>query len=105
MPKIFIDVIIVWYDGLYCRDLWDGHYSSWFNVSAGVRQGGIPSPDFYSLYVDELFCILEKSGIGCYLVHAFAAILMYADDIVLLAPSLKGLQKLLLLCQTYCEVW
>ena len=30
---------------------------------------------------------------------------MYADDIVLLAPSLKGLQKLLLLCQTYCEVW
>ena len=75
MPKIFIDVMIAWYDGLYCRVLWDGHYSSWFNVSAGVRQEGILSPDFYSLYIDDLFRILESSGIGCYLVHTFAAIL------------------------------
>ena len=104
-PKIFIDVIISWYDGLYCRVLWDGHYSQWFLVSAGVRQGGVLSPDFYGLYVDELFSILESSGIGCYYVHRFAAALMYADDMALLAPSLKGLQKLLSLCESYCKDW
>ena len=104
-PKIFIDIVVTWYDGLYCRVLWDGAYSQWFHVSAGVRQGGVLSPDFYSLYVDELFHILERSGIGCYLVQKFAAALMYADDMALLAPSLKGLQKLLLLCEHYCHDW
>ena len=46
-PKIFIIVIITWYDGLYCRVLWDGTYSAWFLVRAGVRQGGVLSPNFY----------------------------------------------------------
>ena len=87
-PKIFIDIIITWYDGLYCRVLWDGTFSQWFHVTAGVRQGGVLSPDFYGLYVDDLFLILESSGIGCYYVDKFAAALMYADDMALLALSL-----------------
>ena len=104
-PKTFIDVIITWYDGLYCRVLWDGAYSSWFLVSAGVRQGGVLSPNFYGLYVDDLFRILQSSGAGCYYVKRFAAALMYADDMAVLAPSLKGLQKLLSLCENYCLEW
>ena len=98
-PKIFIDVIITWYDGLYCRVLWDGTYSAWFLVRAGVRQGGVLSPNFYGLYVDELFSLLESSGIGCYYLKRFAAALMYADDLAIIAPSLKSLQKLLLICE------
>ena len=104
-PKIFIDIVITWYDGLYCHVLWNGAYSSWFNVTAGVRQGGVLSPDFYGLYVDELFKILESSGIGCYYLNRFAAALMYADDMALIAPSLKSLQKLLTLCERYCIEW
>ena len=72
---------------------------------AQLRQGGILSPDFYGLYVDDLFCKLESSGIGCYYVNQFAAALMYADDVALLAPSIKGLQKLLLICEAYCLNW
>ena len=105
VPKTFLDFIISWYDGLYCRVLWDGNYSVWFHVSAGVRQGGVLSPDFYGLYVDELFDILRSSGIGCYFISQFAAALMYADDIALLAPSMRGLQKLLLICERYCLDW
>ena len=104
-PKIFIDVIINWYDGLICRVLWDGVYSDWFHVKAGVRQGGVLSPDFYGLYVDDLFEILKSSGIGCYYVEKFAAALMYADDMALLAPSVKGLQKLLSICESFCIEW
>ena len=65
-PKLFIDIIVTWYDGLFCRVLWDGAYSDWFPVLAGVRQGGVLSPDFYGLYVDELIAILIASGVGCY---------------------------------------
>ena len=59
----------------------------------------------YCLYVDELISILKLSGIGCYLRSIFAAALLYADDMAVLAPSLRGLQKLLLLCQGYCSEW
>ena len=105
VPKIFLDIIISWYDGLWCRVKWDNHYSEWFLISAGVRQGGVLSPNFYSIYVDDLVYILKSSKIGCYYANTFAAALLYADDMAVLAPSLKGLQYLLSLCSTYCETW
>ena len=52
-----------------------------------------------------LIIILESSGVGCYFAKTFAAALMYADDLAVLAPSLKGLQKLLFLCENYCDNW
>ena len=105
VPIILLNIIMAWYDGLRCRVKWDDHWSDCFTISAGVRQGGVLSRDLYCLYVDELICILRSSGIGCYLRNIFAAALLYADDMVVLAPSLKGLQKLLLLCQGYCSEW
>ena len=105
VPKVFLDIIITWYDGLFCRVRWDNQFSEWFHVSAGVRQGGVLSPDFYGIYVDELVSILKASGVGCYFVDKFAAIIMYADDMVLLAPSLKGLQSLLIITEKYCLDW
>ena len=100
---IFLRIIISWYDGLLCRVKWDGHYSRWFYVSAGVRQGGVLSPAFYSIYVDQLIYILKLSGVGCYMCGVFAAALFYADDMAIISPSVKGLQHLLDLCNAYCQ--
>ena len=105
VPKLFLDIIITWHDGLYCRVRWNGHYSDWFHISAGVRQGGVLSPDLYCLYVDELVDILKSMGIGCYVRQRFAAALFYADDMAVLAPSIKGLQSLLDACAAYCSKW
>ena len=63
------------------------------------------SPDLYCLYVDELICILRSSGIGCYYIKTFMGALLYADDMAVLAPTLKGLQHLLKLCEDYCAEW
>ena len=92
VPKIFIDLLITWYDGLYCRVRWNDTHSEWFLITAGVRQGGVLSPDLYGIYVDELTSILRKHGIGCYVRGIFAASLFYADDMAVLSPSIKGLQ-------------
>ena len=35
----------------------------------------------------------------------FAAALFYADDMALLAPSVRGLQRLLNACEAYCKEW
>ena len=76
--------------------------SEWFAITAGVRQGGVLSPDFYCLYVDDLLSELRKSGKGCYFLDYFAAALFYADDMAILAPSVKGLRALLRICGEYC---
>ena len=49
--------------------------------------------------------VIKLSGIGCYYLDQFSAALMYADDMALFAPSLRALQKLLNLCETYCIHW
>ena len=95
----------MWHDGLFCRVRWDGANSDWFMISAGVRQGGVLSPDFYSIYVDELILILKKCGIGCHVRGIFAATLFYADDMAVLSPSVKGLQRILDICSEYCHTW
>ena len=105
VPKIFLDIIMSWHVGLMCRVRWDNVFSEWFHITAGVRQGGVLSPDLYSIYVDELVIILQRAGIGCHIRGIFAACLFYADDIAVLAPSVKGLQKILNLCHTYCIEW
>ena len=105
IPKIFIDILITWYDGLRCRVKWDGFMGDWFDITAGVRQGGVLSPDLYNIYVDELIRILMSSGLGCYVHELFAACQFYADDMCIVAPSIKGLQRLLNICASYCTEW
>ena len=77
----------------------------WFAVTAGVRQGGILSPDFYSIYVDDLISRLKACKRGCYFLSTFAAVLFYADDMAVLVPSIHGLQSHLKLCGDYCLEW
>ena len=104
-PLIFVSIIMAWYSDLSCRVRWGDTMSEWFSILAGVRQGGILSPTFYSIYVDDLVQILSKMGVGCHVKDLFLSILLYADDMCLMSPSLKGLQRLLLMTESYCEEW
>ena len=72
-------------------------------VSNGVRQGGILSPLFFNLYMDRLSVTLSKTKVGCALGKLMVNHLAYADDLVILSPSAKGLQKLLNICSEYGE--
>ena len=75
--------------------------SDYFYVSNGVRQGGILSPKFYSVYVDDLSDYLVKSQIGCHIDNVCVNHIMYADDIRLMAPSPAALQKLINICYDF----
>ena len=56
-----------------------------FNVSNGVRQGGILSPLFFNLYMDILSVTLSKTKVGCALGKTMVNHLayIYADDLVI----------------------
>ena len=105
VPLVFLDILIYWYLDLQCRVRWGETCSSWFSILAGVRQGGILSPDLYCIYVDDLSNILKRHGIGCHIRGIFLSILLYADDMALISPSLRGLQSLLKICESYCQEW
>ena len=84
-----------------CVVKWGTETSSDFEVPLGIKQGGINSPDFFGCYVDGISSILRDSSIGCYLFGIFVGILLFADDLCLLAPTRKALEKMIKKCADY----
>ena len=72
---------------------WNDFKSAKFNVTNGVRQGGVLSPLLFSVYMDELLEKLKENGTGCHIGDHFVGALGYADDLILLCPSFTGMQK------------
>jgi hypothetical protein len=105
IPLSVLKVIICWYTNMYCRGRWGETYGSWYHVKAGTKQGGVLSPLFYSLYVDDLVVDLIHCGCGCHIRGMFLSCLLYADDMALVAPSVRALQSLLDICSRYCIHW
>ena len=80
---------------------WNGVMSEMFNVSNGVRQGGVISPILFGIYIDELLLKLKNNGTGCFVGHHYCGAFGYADDIILLCPTLSGLKEMIAICENY----
>jgi len=74
-------------------------HSNIITFVCGVRQGGVLSPCLFAILIDSVVDRVIKSGLGCYLNMTCFSILLYADDILLLAPSVHSLQLLLPTCE------
>ena len=102
IPCIVVRLLMYWFQKQCFMVKWGHHISESFTVSNGVRQGGILSPIFFNVYMDELSGILNtKTGCcinACKLNHLF-----YADDSVLMAPSPRSLQNLINTCVSYAR--
>ena len=82
---------------------WNGSISNQFGVSNGVRQGGVMSPLLFGIYMDELLLELKNSGVGCYIGNYYCGAYGYADDIILLCPSITGLENMIRICEVYSD--
>ena len=103
VPLCFLLCVMYLYMNMSCSVKWNGTFGKSFGIPTGTKQGGILSPDFYSLYCHELIELLKSSGYGCYVIQICIACILFADDTVLLSPSRFGLQKLLDICVAYCR--
>ena len=52
------------------------------------------SPFLFAVYVNDIVKKVDESDLGCRIGLKRIAIILYADDILLLAPSVDSLQKL-----------
>ena len=80
---------------------WNNHKSHKFSVTNGVRQGGVLSTFLFSVYMDELLVTLKNNGVGCHMGHHYVGAFGYADDIILLCPSLQGMREMVKTCEDY----
>ena len=102
MDLYLVKLLSFWYESQRFHVRWGGSISTGFNVSNGVRQGGILSPYLFNVYTDGLSKLLSRCGYGC---HYQGSVnhLYYADDMVLLSPTPFGLQQLLDICEKYAR--
>ena len=90
----------------------NGDCSTLFYCKKGLRQGENLSPVLYSLFLNDLESFLLRGNnfgrnifddsLQCYLKPV---VLLYVDDMVLLAESMEELQDLLDKFQIYCSQW
>ena len=103
VPLCLLLILIHWHLNMTCRVKWGMVYSEEFPIPLGMKQGGILSPKFFSLYIDDLIKMLRKKGIGCHVLEMFVACILFADDMALMAPSRSALQKMITICTDYCD--
>ena len=81
---------------------WNSHVSHVFPINNGVKQGAVLSPILYCIYIDDIFKTLRSRN-GCWVNNYYIGIVGYADDLLLLAPSIDSLQDMVKTCEQYAD--
>ena len=95
IPTVYVNLIAYWYTNQFVNVKYMSHYSSEWKITNGVRQGGVLSGLFFSLYIDCLLSNISNMKLGCSFGILRSNIIAYADDMVLLAPSADCLRILI----------
>ena len=74
----------------------NGRITDWFAQSSGVRQGDTLAPTLFAVFINDLALEINAMSAGVTIQPGeTVSILMYADDIVLLAESAESLQLMM----------
>ena len=102
--KIFAALRSLYTQSLYSVRV-NGHMSEWIEATRGLKQGCLLSPLLFNLYINDLVATVEATGHGVDVGEEKVAILMYADDVALLAEDEADLQEMLNCLHSWCSRW
>jgi len=101
-----------------CPFTWTSYWRSWYShqklrvmkgrvkssasgMSNGIRQGFIIIPYLLNVYVNDLNKMLNNSGLGCCIGEKPSNHFSCVDDIALLAPTARGLKRMIAICAEF----
>ena len=91
------------YEEQYAWVKWGEARSELFPILNGTRQGSVSSPALWAIYCDPLIQALRDLGVGAHVGIMFMGVTMYADDLLLIAPTRGAMQQMLEVCETYAR--
>ena len=80
-------------------------FTDWFDVNCGVRQGDNLSPTLFSFLINDLATHIKNLNKGIKVGADKVSILLYADDMVLLADNERNLQYMLNSMKEWTKKW
>ncbi|KAL0842454.1 hypothetical protein ABMA28_014551 [Loxostege sticticalis] len=103
VPNDYINILKYWYLNQRNYVKWAGEHSDMYGLQCGVRQGGVSSTTLFYLYMNELIVGLSGAEVSCSIDGTLINNISYADDMVLLSPSISALKKLITICEHYVQ--
>ena len=86
-----LELLENWLKNSFSSIKWGHIFSYTFAIKFGVRQGSVLSPFLFAIYLDDIPTTRSLTP------RSF--IVLYADDILLIAPSINELQSLFRACE------
>ena len=97
-------------ENIYClsksRVRLDNGYTEYFQTHCGTKQGCNLSPNLFNIFINDLNPHISSDNCDPIIIDELKVnFLAFADDIVLLSASCKGLQYCLKIFENYCSQW
>ena len=89
IPIQALSVLENWFSLCLSCVQWGSIMSYFYELKTGVRQEGVLSPFLFCIFIDDLNKYINKANIGCR-IGANCTAILYADDVILLAPSVQA---------------
>ncbi len=100
-----LQALKVVYSNIECCVRINGFDTKWFGVNTGLKQTCLISPIPFNLYINDLAIEIKQLNKGIIINGECVSILMYADDICLLASSERDLPEMLHVVKSCCDKW
>ena len=101
----FFKAITSQYNNTQAKIKLNEHQSNWFNVDRDLKQGNNFSPLLASFFLNDMATGIKSLNKGMQYGNTSISLLMYADDIVLIADNENDLQLLLNCFEKWCNNW
>ncbi len=95
VPNFLVNILFYFYRNQHVVVKFKDSISTEWTMKNGVRQGGVLSPLLFSIYINDILNKLSTCNVGCRLGLLVSNVIAYADDLVILAPSVRALQILI----------
>ena len=92
--RLYNAIISLYKDVKSCVRI-NGLSTDFFDVKCGLKQGCLLSPLLFNIYINDLVHEMKPLDVGVNIDGENVCILLYADDVILIADSEDELQTLL----------